>query len=186
MKTSQSKQTTSQALHPTLPFDTIQSALQNSSLLSTLPWDILAHYIDTKKFNLVSYEKNRILHFDGDPCHYLEVILNGNIIVERIDESGNLMTISVFFPDDMLGGNLIFSKNPAYPLTVRALTEVTLLQINQRLLFDLCSTNTLFLRLFLQSISDHTLLLGDKIKHTLNRTIRESITAFLQSESSFR
>jgi CRP/FNR family transcriptional regulator, dissimilatory nitrate respiration regulator len=161
---------------------TLQSILQNSTLLSTIPWNDLAHYINTKAFNLLTYEKNRILHFDGDPCHFLEIILTGNIIVERIDEPGNLMTISVFFPDDMLGGNLIFSKNPAYPMTVRALTEVTLLQINQSLLFDLCSTNTHFLRLFLQTVSDHALLLGDKIKHTLNRTIRESITAYLKQE----
>jgi len=182
MKLSQSHSSKLQKTKSSLFSDEIQGALENVSLLRTLPWEKLTNYIDTKLITLVNYEKNRILHFDGDPCLSLEIILIGSIIVERIDESGNLMTISVFFSDDILGGNLIFSKNPVYPMTVRALTDVTLLQINQKLLFELCSTNASFLRFFLQVISDHALLLGDKIKHTLNRTIRESITAFLKQE----
>lgn len=160
----------------------IQSSIENSNLLHTIPLENLNNYMDNKDFKVVTYEKNRILHFDGDPCHHLEVILSGNIIVERIDESGSLMTISVFFPDDILGGNLIFSRNPVYPMTVRAQTDVTILEINRTLLFSLCSTNINFLRIFLEIISDHALLLGDKIKHTINRTIRESIIAFIKQE----
>jgi CRP-like cAMP-binding protein len=128
------------------------------------------------------YNKDKVIHFDGDLCANVEIILSGQVIVERIDESGNLFTITEFFPDDILGGNLVFSKNPHYPMTVTAKTDSSLLVIQKELLFELCSSHTEFLKQYLEYISDHALLLGDKIKHYVNRSIRESLVAFLKNE----
>ncbi|MCR3922150.1 MAG: helix-turn-helix domain-containing protein, partial [Firmicutes bacterium] len=55
-------------------------------------------------------------------------------------------------------------------------------EIRKDLLLELCFTNKLFLQCFLQFISDTSLLLGDKIKHYLNRSIRESLINFLNYE----
>ena len=41
----------------------------------------------------------------------------------------------------------------------------------------------MFLRTYLELISDHAFILGDKIKHYVNKTIRESIMNYLQYES---
>jgi len=156
---------------------------ENFSLLRTIPksfWEQNAQGvkgIDEKK-----YGQGEIIHFDGDFCHGIEIILSGQVIIERIDEAGNLMTITDFFPDDILGGNLLFSKNPHYPMMVTAKTNLTLLSISKILVFEFCATNTEFLRVYLEYISDHSILLGDKLKHYVNRSIRDSIIAYLKSE----
>ncbi|PKM51383.1 MAG: Crp/Fnr family transcriptional regulator [Firmicutes bacterium HGW-Firmicutes-7] len=160
----------------------IQAALKNSHLLSSLSSEDINTYIHNNQFNIIHYGKNNIIHFDGDACHHLEILLSGKIVVERIDEVGNLMIIAEFFPDDVLGGNLLFSKNSTYPMTVTAQTAVTILEINKNLLFELCFINRDFLKSFLEIISDHTILLGDKIKYYVNRSIRDSIIAFLKTE----
>ena len=49
-------------------------------------------------------------------------------------------------------------------------------------MFALFSDNQAFLKSFLSLISDHATILGDRIKHYVNRTIRESITSFLEYE----
>ena len=51
------------------------------------------------------------------------------------------------------------------------------------MLFELICNNPIFLRTYLELISDRTFILGDKIKHYINKTIRESIMNYLNYES---
>ena len=153
------------------------------SLLKTIPESYWEQNLNTNKHIQVNkYSQGEIIHFDGDCCSSIDVILNGQVVIERIDDAGNLMRITEFSPDDILGGNLLFSKNPCYPMMVTAKTEVMLLSIAKNLVFDFCATNKEFLKVYLEYISDHSLLLGDKLKHYVNRSIRESIIAYLKSE----
>ena len=92
------------------------------------------------------------------------------------------MTIAEFFSGDILGGNLMFSKNPYYPMTVTAKEAALIFEINKDLLFRLFSNNHEFLGNYLEYVSDHTVILGDRIKHYVNRTIRESITGYIDYE----
>lgn len=158
------------------------TTVNNYTLLKIIPNEFLEECFNNKTMKITTYNKDEIIHFDGDICTSVELILSGQVIVERIDESGSLLTITMFYPDDILGGNLVFSKNPHYPMTVTAKIDSSLLIIQKELLFNLCSNNTAFLKLYLEYISDHALLLGDKIKYYINRSIRESIVAFLKNE----
>ncbi|MBS3873521.1 MAG: Crp/Fnr family transcriptional regulator [Dethiobacter sp.] len=153
------------------------------SLLKTIPESCWEQNLNANKHIQVNkYSQGEIIHFDGDCCSSIDVILNGQVVIERIDDAGNLMRITEFSPDDILGGNLLFSKNPCYPMMVTAKTEVMLLSIAKNLVFDFCATNKDFLKVYLEYISDHSLLLGDKLKHYVNRSIRKSIIAYLKSE----
>lgn len=140
-------------------------------------------YLNNGKFKIVSYNKNSVVHFDGEMCLSLDIILSGKVVINRIDESGNLLTISEFLSNDILGGNLMFSKNPYYPMTVTTQLPSVLLEIDKELLFEIFCKNAEFLRTYLEFVSDHAFILGDKIKHYVNKTIRESIMNFLDYES---
>lgn len=156
---------------------------ENFSLLRTIPKSIWEQYTQGGKgIELKKYGQGEIIHFDGDICHSIEIILSGQVTIERIDEAGNLMTITDFFPDDILGANLLFSKTPRYPMMVTAKSNSSLLIISKKLVFEFCATNIDFLSVYLEYISDHTILLGDKLKHYVNRSIRDSIIAYLKSE----
>ena len=139
-------------------------------------------YLTEGSCKTAEYRKNNIVHFVGEVCSNLEIILSGKVVIERIDESGNLMTIAEFFSGDVLGGNLMFSKNPYYPMTVTAKDATLILEINKTRLFQLFSDNHDFLKSYLEYVSDHTVILGDRIKHYVNRTIRESIISYLDYE----
>ncbi|HBH12449.1 MAG TPA: Crp/Fnr family transcriptional regulator [Clostridiales bacterium] len=162
------------------------SSKNNYAFLKFIPQEILEECLKNKTMTTKVYSKDEIIHFDGDKCSYVEYILSGKVVIERIDESGNLLTITEFYPDDILGGNLIFSKNPHYPMTITAKTDTSLLVIQKDTLFELCSTNPSFLRQFLEYISDNALLLGDKIKYYVNRSIRESIIAYIKNEHTLQ
>jgi len=156
--------------------------MKQTTLLSSLSAEEIKRYISDRSFATHVYGKNNIVHFSGEVCSKLEIILSGSIVVDRIDESGNLMTVAEFLSDDILGGNLLFSKNPHYPMTITAKSPTVVLEINRERLFQLFSDNHDFLKSFLEFISDHAMILGDRIKHYVNRTIRESILSYLEYE----
>lgn len=133
-------------------------------------------------FRICTYGKNSIVHFSGDACLKLEIILSGKVAVEHIDESGNLMTIAEFYGNEILGGNLLFSKDPQYPMTITAKQSTVILEITKERLFGLFSDNHEFLKSYLEYISDHATILGDRIKHYVNKTIRECIMNYLEYE----
>lgn len=149
---------------------------------SITPQEIESYLIEGS-CKISQYKKNNIVHFVGEVCSKLEIILSGKVVIERIDESGNLMTIAEFLGGDVLGGNLMFSKNPYYPMTVTAKEATLILEINKDRLFRLFSDNHEFLSSYLEYVSDHTVILGDRIKHYVNRTIRESIISYLNFEA---
>lgn len=162
--------------------DQLVNLIKDTSLFRSLSREEILALIKNRDFTIAHYQKNKVLHFDGDPCNNLEIILNGTVSVERIDPSGNLLTISEFNRNDLLGGNKLFSKNPHYPMTVTAQTTVTILAIKKGFFFDLMLQNQDILKTFLTLISDNAQVLHDKIKSHVHRTIRESLLHFLSTE----
>lgn len=158
--------------------------IEASTLLQGLSKEQISDYIHLKKFKIVTYKKNSVIHLEGDHCTKLEIILSGKIVIERIEESGDLLIIKESYQGNILGGNLIFSNFPYYPMTVTTQKPSMLLEINKELLIDLCCNNKSFLLSYLQFISDNTLVLSDKIKYYVNRTIREGLINFLKYENA--
>ena len=156
--------------------------IAQTALLRSLSVDEITGNLSNGNFSTSVYGKNGIVHFDGEICTKLEIILDGLVVVERIDESGNLMIIAEFLDGDILGGNLLFSRNPYYPMTVKAKRPTVILEIQRDCLFKLFSDNHELLRCYLEYVSDHAAILGDRIKHYVNRTIRESVMSFLEYE----
>lgn len=68
-------------------------------------------------------------------------------------------------------------------MTVTAKKPTIILEISKRQLFDLFASSLDFLKSYLAYISDHSVILGDRIKHYVNRTIRECIISYLDYES---
>lgn len=157
--------------------------IRNTALIKSLSDEDILTNVKNGKFKVTSYKKSSVVHFDGETCIKLEIILSGKVVVDRIDESGNMLTISAFYKDDILGGNLLFSKSPYYLMTVSTQLPTDILEIDREALFELFCNNAIFLRTYLELTSDRAFILGDKIKHYINKTIRESIMNYLNYES---
>ena len=139
--------------------------IKSTTLIKSLSDDDILTNLKNGKFKVTSYKKSSVVHFDGETCIKLEIILSGKVVVDRIDESGNMLTISAFYKDDILGGNLLFSKSPYYPMTVSTQLPTDILEIDREALFELFCNNAIFLRTYLELTSDRAFILGDKIKH---------------------
>ncbi len=55
-------------------------------------------------------KKNFIIYLQNEICNTIDILLEGVVHIERIDESGNVLTITTLNPGDIMGGSLAFSK----------------------------------------------------------------------------
>lgn len=152
------------------------------SLFQSLTVEERKKHLQEGRFHVTTHDPGMIIHLEGDNCTSMEVLLEGTLVVERIDVSGDVLTVAEFKQGDVLGGNLIFATQPQYPMTITARSPVKLLEVNKKVVLELCRQNTVFLEAFLSLISNYTFLLGEKIKHDVRRPLRDKIISYLEVE----
>lgn len=124
-----------------------------------------------------------VLHLEGERCQALEIILSGEVYVHSIAPSGDYFTVGDFGPGQLLGGNLVFSRQPSYPMTLSGKRAGQLLVIPREALFSLCSDHPAFLRDFLAHISDHAIYLGDRLRTQGRLPLRGRLSRYLLREA---
>lgn len=151
-------------------------------LLQPLGRDAIINGLKQGLFRTMEYAQGSTIHFEGDPCQNLEIVLSGQVVIERIDADGNLMTVAQGNRHEVLGGNLIFSQRPVYPMTLSAAKDTILLMISKKTLLDLLGQNQAFLKVYLELTSDRANSLGEQIRHYVNKPIRMCIVSYLKQE----
>jgi CRP-like cAMP-binding protein len=159
------------------------SLMTSSTLLKPLTADVLSRLLREGSARITEYNAKTVVHFEGELCSCLDIVLKGRIALERIDASGNVLTVGEFGEDNILGGNLMFSKSPIYALTAITRESTVLMTIDKEAIFAILSKNADFLLTYLEFVSDNATILGEKIKHEIKKPIRDCIIDFLKKES---
>lgn len=142
----------------------------------------LSALFQADKYHIEYYYKNAVIHFQDEKCASLDVVLHGSVMIQSIDTSGDMLALCDFKAGDSIGENLLFSHNNIYPMTMIAKYDTNIIHIKKDFVLSLCQNNSDFLKNFLQSVSDKTLILAGKIKVLSMKTIRQCIAEFLLCE----
>ncbi|MGI1658549.1 MAG: Crp/Fnr family transcriptional regulator [Desulfitobacterium sp.] len=153
-----------------------------NSLFSSYTSVELTKLLASEFHEIKDYEKGEVVHLQNDLCHTLDIVLEGNVSVEKTDENGNLLIINTFTKGGILGANLLFSGRNHYPMTISAATKSTILHIRKVLIIDICQKDIDFMTNLMKIISNTSTMLVDKIDMISHKTIRKSITEFLKHE----
>lgn len=156
--------------------------LTHIHLFSMFSPDEIADFFESRKYEIKNYNKNSIIYLQNEKCNTIDIILEGSVAVQKIDESGDVLTITTLSSGDIMGGNLAFSQNNEYPMTVITTANSKVLHIKRDLIIELCQNSKEFLVEFFQCLSDKTLILTDKIKFISIKSIRDKIYEFLNYE----
>ncbi|KYH35056.1 global nitrogen regulator [Clostridium tepidiprofundi DSM 19306] len=156
--------------------------LRLGDLFKDFSHEELAELFNERNHRVQKYNKKSIIYFENEKCIFFDIILEGSVVVQKIDEDGNVLTIEEFYSGDSIGGNILFSNSSTYPMSILAKSNVTILHIKKEFVLELCQINKEFLNEFLKCISDKALILTQKIKTISKKSIRESIIDFLNIE----
>ena len=147
--------------------------------------DLLCFFSETF-YIIEKYKKNSIIYFQNERCSTMDILLDGNVLIQNIDKEGNTLTITEFRPYDTIGANLMFSNRNIYPMNVISKTDVILLKMKKELVLDICHCDKEFLLKFLSSLSEKTIVLTDKITLMSMKSIRQLIIDFLINEQVYQ
>lgn len=157
--------------------------LAHIHLFNMFTSDEIVRFFKEDKYEIKKYNKNSIIYLQNEKCNTFDIVLEGSVAVQRIDENGDVLTITTLSPGDIMGGNLVFSLNNQYPMTLISTNKCKILHIKKELMIELCQINREFLIILLQCLSDKTLILADKVKLVSIKSIRDKIFEFLNYES---
>lgn len=157
-------------------------AILNINLFSGFSKDGLSQLFGSSNHRIKKYGKGQIVHIQNELCETMDLILEGKIAVQKIDEEGNIFKVAVFPGGDILGANLLFSKSNFYPMTVVSESNTVILHVYKELALELSQKNAVFMAGLLSVISNKTLVLSDKIDAISLKTIRRRINDFLKYE----
>ncbi|MDD3996783.1 MAG: Crp/Fnr family transcriptional regulator [Sphaerochaetaceae bacterium] len=139
----------------------------------------------TRECSMNAYTKGALVHIAKEPCESIDIVVEGELSVDHIDEEGNLTGIAYLHRDDIVGGNSIFAEVPSYPATISAATDVTLLSFKRQTLIRILEENHQALRVYLQLTSENSFMLSNKIMTTIGMTLRKRILIYLAKKAHF-
>lgn len=137
---------------------------------------------DSSVYRIESYAKEQIVHLQNEVCRSMDIILEGQVSIQKIEEDGNVLKITDFISGDSLGANLIFASRNVYPMTAVSESNAVVLHIYRELILKLIEGNPKFSIKLMREISDKALVLTDKIDAISLKTIRQRIMDFLKYE----
>ncbi|WP_350445947.1 Crp/Fnr family transcriptional regulator [Anaeromonas gelatinilytica] len=144
--------------------------------------DRLKKLFESNELSTKKYSKDEIIYFQNEECSSFDILISGKVSIQKLDENGNILTITNFYPGDSFGGQMIFADNNYYPMNVISKDESIILNIKKSLVLDLCQNNKQFLSELLKSISNKTLIISNKIHDISLKTIRDCILDYLKYE----
>lgn len=144
--------------------------------------DILSSNIITIK----KYSKGDTVHCQGEACIRMDILLCGSLVAYNLLENGSELSIFNFSPNSAIGCNLIYSNINKYPLNIYCTSDSEIAYINKDAITRLLESNPSFTMEFIKAISNHSINLNTKMLSFSNKTLRDRILTFINTEVSIQ
>ena len=127
----------------------------------------------------ISASRNKTLHFEGDECKKVGLIISGKVNIVSYYSGGQEVVYNELSKGQMFGSNLIFSSNPFYRGDVVAIEESVIGYVSKSDLLKALSSDQEFLELYLKQQSDFSKQLNFKIKLLTISSAKDRIIYYL-------
>lgn len=136
-------------------------------------------FIKAGQARRATYAKGQIIALQGERCTTLDIILEGSVSTQNLDEEGRLFKAEVLTSGESCGATLLFGSNNSYPMQLVAEESCTILHLKSELVLDLCERRQDVLLTLLALISDRAHRLGTTVNRLTTLSLRESLLAYL-------
>lgn len=156
--------------------------LKEIDLFSYFEEDFLKDMLKDNSYKVESFLKGEAIFNEGEICKYIHIILEGSVLIEKIDASGRYLAVGEAKKGEMMGPNVLFSKNSIYPLSTKARERVIIFMIPKSFLLKLCQSNLDFLEEVFRITSSKAFMLTRRLDEITVQTLRQNISRFLLSQ----
>ncbi|MCL2404100.1 MAG: Crp/Fnr family transcriptional regulator [Defluviitaleaceae bacterium] len=160
-----------------------KSTLQKSTLFSDINTCEYENLLNCLSPGIKHFSKNEMLLITGDIVTHMGVVLSGtaHAYLEHID--GTHILISNLTQTSIYGEILVSTRTHKSPVTVYAMSDMTVALIEYRQLFSICTkacvAHRMFIQNMLRNIGDKYFRMFDRINILREKNLRAKILAYL-------
>ena len=159
--------------------------LQKSALFADVKGNESENLINCLSPSIKLFSKNEILLMSGDIVWHIGIVLTGSACayLEHID--GSQIIMSNLAPLSVFGEILVSTRTHKSPVTVYAMSDLTVCYIEYSQLFSICAracaAHRMFLQNLLRTIGDKYFRLFDRINILREKNLRAKILTYLHT-----
>lgn len=125
------------------------------------------------------FNKDGLIYASGSSCTSIDIVIEGSLSAYSLSESGSENVIFTLQKNSIIGGNLLFSPSPYYPISIFCKKDCTLLNISKQSIETLLAHKD-FALFFIKNISKNAQSLNKKVISYTQNTLRENILEYIQ------
>lgn len=157
------------------------SVLSKSPLFIGLSPQIITTLLDAVNYQVKTYAKGQLIASRDEECENLLVLLEGSVKGEMLDYSGKVLKVEDIYAPRPIASAFIFGQNNKFPVDVIATTDIKVLSITSEELIKLFQKNEVFLKNYLNTISNRAQFLSRRIWFLSFKTIKGKLAQYILS-----
>ncbi|MCF6334991.1 MAG: Crp/Fnr family transcriptional regulator [Spirochaetales bacterium] len=129
--------------------------------------------------SIKEYNKDTIIHFQGDKYKKLLLVLDGVVSSEISNSTGKRVKLENFHKSSVVAPGILFATDNTLPVTIIAESDCSLLSISKEAVISILQSDENCLNTYLRALGDKVAILADKIKMFQFRSIQQKIAGYL-------
>jgi len=131
------------------------------------------------QYQIKKYNKGEIVAFKEDRCENLMIVLKGSVKGEMLDPSGKIIKIEDIMAPYPIASAFLFGQRNQFPVNVTANDDVEIFSLSKSSVIDLFQKNKIFLTNYLNSISNRSQFLANKLMFLNFKTIKGKLANYI-------
>lgn len=141
-------------------------------------------FLERNVKEVIHYKKGETVVRQGEPIHFVMLLVQGSVRAEMITKEGNILNIDILEAVIPLAPAFIYGSQNSYPVDVITTEPCTFLKISKLAWLDEMARNKKLLTNFLTMNANLTFFLTNKLQMISLKSLRMKISAFLLEKTS--
>lgn len=155
-----------------------QQLSQSPVFRGILPEEMENLLIDSQ-YQIKKFSKGDMLAFREDKCENLMIVLKGSVKGEMLDPSGKSIKIEDIMAPYPIASAFLFGQRNQFPVNVTANEDVEVFYLSKNSVIEMFQKNKVFLTNYLNSISNRSQFLANKLMFLNFKTIKGKLANYL-------
>lgn len=141
-------------------------------------------FLERNVKEVLHFKKGETVVRQGDPIHFVMLLVQGSVRAEMITQEGNVLNIDILEAVIPLAPAFIYGAKNSYPVDVITMEACTFLKISKTAWLDEMARNKKLLTNFLTMNADLVFFLTNKLQMISLKSLRMKLSAFLLEKTT--
>lgn len=157
----------------------LHQQLSQSPVFRGISPDEMENLLIDSQYQIKKFSKGDMLAFREDKCENLMIVLKGSVKGEMLDPSGKSIKIEDIMAPYPIASAFLFGQRNQFPVNVTANEEVDVFYLSKNSVIELFQKNKVFLTNYLNSISNRSQFLANKLMFLNFKTIKGKLANYI-------